>query len=283
MVYDADVEAYENHISLATALAIGLLVGSAGAPNLAPRPAVAADSTAPEHTISVTGTGRVTLTPDIADLRIGVNLTRPTATEARSAAAAAMTKVVAAIKKGGVADKDVQTSLLSLQPVYDYSNNGQGRLTGFQVANVVAVTVRNIDTVGDLVDAGSRRNPPRRHDENGNSEQIGDDPRAAGKQERCRKGRRPRAEGQRGSDRESHRGRNTARPGAGRATTSNPGATCESFDGSARFAITSGARSSCVRPLTRSSISSFFITEATSSRSALQYEGSLLLSERSAL
>jgi uncharacterized protein YggE len=139
---------------LALGAAIGLLVGSAGAPNLAPRPTLAADpSTTPEHTISVMGTGRVTLTPDIADIRLGVSLTRPTATAARSAAADAMTKVVAAIKKGGVADKDIQTSLLSLQPVYDYSTNGQGRLTGFQVTNIVAVTVRNIDTVGELVDA----------------------------------------------------------------------------------------------------------------------------------
>jgi len=100
----------------------------------------------------VTGTGRVTLTPDIADLRLGVTLTRPTATQARTDAAAAMTKVVDAIKKAGVADKDIQTSSLSLQPVYDYTTNGQGKLTGFQVVNIVAVTVRNISTVGDLVD-----------------------------------------------------------------------------------------------------------------------------------
>jgi len=61
--------------------------------------------------------------------------------------------VVAAIKAAGIADKDIQTSFLSLQPVYDYSNNGQGKLIGFQLANTVSVTVHAIDTVGALVDA----------------------------------------------------------------------------------------------------------------------------------
>jgi uncharacterized protein YggE len=111
------------------------------------------DPTTPEHTITVTGTGRVSLTPDVADLRVGVNITRPTAAQARADAAAAMTKVVDAIKKAGVADKDIQTSTLSLQPVYDYSNNGQGKLTGFQVVNIVAITVREIGKAGDLIDS----------------------------------------------------------------------------------------------------------------------------------
>jgi len=104
---------------LAVGAGVGLLAALAGGPALSTRSALAADpaaTTAPEHTITVTGTGRVTLTPDVADLRLGVNITRPTATEARNDAADAMTKVVAAIKKAGVADKDIQTSMLSLQP-----------------------------------------------------------------------------------------------------------------------------------------------------------------------
>lgn len=138
---------------LAVGAAIGLFVAAAGAPNFGPRTTLAADPVAAEHTISVMGLGRVTLTPDVADLRLGVNVTAPTATQARSEAAAAMTKVVEAIKQGGVADKDIQTSTLSLQPTYDYTSNGQGKLTGFQVLNIVAVCVRNISTVGDLIDA----------------------------------------------------------------------------------------------------------------------------------
>ena len=138
---------------LAVGAAVGLFVASAGAPNFAPRSALAVDPAAPEHTISVNGTGRVILTPDIAELRLGVNVTGPTANKARNDAAIAMTKVVEAIKKAGVADKDIQTSALSLQPMYDYSNNGQGKLIGFQVLNIVSVTVRDIAIIGDLIDA----------------------------------------------------------------------------------------------------------------------------------
>jgi uncharacterized protein YggE len=138
---------------LAVGAAVGLLAAAAGAPAFAPRNTLAVDTTAPEHTISVTGTGRVNIAPDVADLHLGVNVIRPTAAEARTVAAAAMTKVVDAIKKAGIADKDIQTSTLSLQPVYDYSNNNNGKLTGFQLTNAVAVTVHDVNKVGDLVDA----------------------------------------------------------------------------------------------------------------------------------
>jgi uncharacterized protein YggE len=137
---------------IAIGAAVGLLLAWAAAPNFAPRNTLAVDPTTPEHTISVTGTGRVTLAPDVADLRLGVVFIRPTAAEARTLAAAAMTKVVGVIKAAGIADKDIQTATLSLQPVYDYSQGGNGKLTGFQLTNVVAVTVHDINKVGDLVD-----------------------------------------------------------------------------------------------------------------------------------
>ena len=84
-------------------------------------------STTPEHTISVSGTGTVTLKPDVADLHLGVLINRPTVKAARADAAGAMTKVIAALKALGIADKDIQTSNVSLQPTYDYSNNGPTR------------------------------------------------------------------------------------------------------------------------------------------------------------
>jgi uncharacterized protein YggE len=139
---------------LAFGAAAGMLVAAAVLPGLGSHSALAVDPTSTiEHTISVSGTGRVVLTPDVADLSLGVSITRPTAAAARQDAADAMTKVVDAIKKGGVADADIQTSSLSLQPVYDYSNNGQGKLTGFQLTNIVSVTVHKLDAVGNLVDA----------------------------------------------------------------------------------------------------------------------------------
>ena len=136
-------------------LAIGLIVAAVASPVFAPRNALAATDQTPEHTISVSGTGRVVISPDIADLRLGVSVTKPTVKAARAAAAESMNRVVAALKKLGIADADLQTSGLSLQPVYDYSNNGNPpKLTGYTLSNGVSVTIRDLDKIGDAIDDG---------------------------------------------------------------------------------------------------------------------------------
>ena len=140
---------------LALGLASGALVAAIASPAFAPRPILGVDAngTTPEHMISVTGTGRVVISPDVADLRVGVMVSRSTVKAARQAAAESMTKVVAALKKLGIADKDIQTTILSLQPTYDYSNNSNPpKLTGYTLSNSVAVTVRDLDKVGDAID-----------------------------------------------------------------------------------------------------------------------------------
>jgi uncharacterized protein YggE len=63
-----------------------------------------------------------------------------------------MSGVLAAIKASGVADKDVQTSRLSLQPQYDTSKGGPARLLGFQVTNQVTVRIRDIGEMPNVLD-----------------------------------------------------------------------------------------------------------------------------------
>jgi uncharacterized protein YggE len=138
---------------LGVGLAVGLLVAAIAGPAFAPRAILAADDTTPEHTISVSGTGQVIISPDIADLRLGVSVTKSTVKAAQASAAEAMTKVIAALKKLGIADADLQTSGLSLQPVYDYSTNtNPPKLTGYTLSNGVAVTIRDLDKIGDAID-----------------------------------------------------------------------------------------------------------------------------------
>ncbi len=140
---------------LAIGLAGGLLVAAIASPAFTPRATLAADGTTPEHTISVSGTGRVIISPDVADLRLGVSVTKPTVKAARTIAAASMTKVIDALKKLGIADADMQTSGLSLQPVYDYNNNSNPpKLTGYTLSNGVVVTIRDLDKIGDAIDNG---------------------------------------------------------------------------------------------------------------------------------
>ena len=88
----------------------------------------------------------------MATISLGVVTEKSTAKAARDAAAAAMTKVVAAIKKLGIDDKDIQTSSVSLGPVYDYPQNATPKIRGYQLRNIVTVTVRKLDVMSDVLD-----------------------------------------------------------------------------------------------------------------------------------
>ena len=103
-------------------------------------------------TIVVGGTGRVAVTPDIAELRLGVSVTRPTVAAARLEGAATMDAILTAVTQAGVERRDVRTTLLSVQPRYDYRDDQSPRLTGYELANLVEVTVRDLARLGETVD-----------------------------------------------------------------------------------------------------------------------------------
>lgn len=131
----------------------GLVLAVALGPALAPRPARAVDDAEPDRTISVSGTGTVTLVPDVADLHVGVVVQRPKVKDARAAAATAMQGVVKALRAAGVAERDIRTTTLSLQPVYDYSAAGAApRIVAYELRNGVVATVRDLDKLDDAVD-----------------------------------------------------------------------------------------------------------------------------------
>jgi uncharacterized protein len=111
-----------------------------------------APARAAERLVTVTGEATVAVAPDAAVIRIGVNSQDKTAREASEANAKQMTAVLAAIKATGIADRDIQTSRLSLQPQYDPNKNGTARLTGFQASNQVTVKIRDIDKLPALLD-----------------------------------------------------------------------------------------------------------------------------------
>lgn len=104
--------------------------------------------------ITVPGTGRSTVEPDIATVRLGVAIVRPTAAAAREAAAATMSAILAALGDIGIDRRDLRTALVSLNPVTDYSSDRGPRVTGYQVANTVEVTVRDLSAAGAVIDAG---------------------------------------------------------------------------------------------------------------------------------
>lgn len=120
------------------------------------QPSIAAGSTL----LSLSAQGKSTRTPDLAVFNAGVVTQGTSASEALSANAAAMNRVIATLKKAGIADKDIQTSQISLNPVYsqpEYGPNGvprqEPRITDYQAVNNVTIRSRNVAGFGKVLDA----------------------------------------------------------------------------------------------------------------------------------
>jgi uncharacterized protein YggE len=103
--------------------------------------------------LTVTAEGRSTRVPDVAEVSGGVVTTAPTAAAAMRENADKMNAVVDAVRKAGVADRDIQTTGLSLSPQYRYVNNAPPVLTGYQATNTVSLRIRRIADTGKLLDA----------------------------------------------------------------------------------------------------------------------------------
>ncbi len=104
--------------------------------------------------IWVTGEGKVTATPDIATLTIGVQAQSDKVSDAQSQAAVAMDKVMTALTSNGIDKKDIQTQNFSIQQVTKWDDKTQTQIViGYSVANTVLAKIRAMDKVGVIVDA----------------------------------------------------------------------------------------------------------------------------------
>lgn len=117
--------------------------------------AIAATSTL----LTLSAEGKSTRVPDKAVFSAGVTTEGKTASEAMSANALAMNRIIAALKKAGIAEKDIQTSSINLNPVYSQpamGPNGQiiqePRIVGYQAVNMVTVCSRDIKNFGKVLD-----------------------------------------------------------------------------------------------------------------------------------
>lgn len=103
--------------------------------------------------LTISAEARASAKPDIASVTAGVVNDAPTAEAALAENARRMNAVLAAVKRAGILDRDVQTSQLSIQPQMVYAENVPPRVTGYQATNTVTVKVRNMNNVGKVVDA----------------------------------------------------------------------------------------------------------------------------------
>lgn len=152
---------YVATLSLAALVVAGTLLFGAnnfGVPNAAAQnstlPAALAQPDSTMRTVTVVGEGEVSLTPDVAETNIGVEVMRESVQEATSAAEELMESILSALEEQGIVEADVQTSGYS---VYAERYGPEGPLaddqTNYRVSNNVQVTIRDIDSVGEVLDA----------------------------------------------------------------------------------------------------------------------------------
>ncbi|MBS0193246.1 MAG: SIMPL domain-containing protein [Proteobacteria bacterium] len=129
------------------ALCALLLTPNAFAQN-APPIALPGDATL----LQVNAHGESHRVPDVATISAGVVTRNADANAALRANAARMSAVVAALKQAGVAERDIQTSSIGLQPQYTYGDKQPPKITGYEVANTVSVRLRETAKIGNVLD-----------------------------------------------------------------------------------------------------------------------------------
>ena len=131
-----------------------LMIASAivSAPAIA-QPAAAITQTIAGTRLDLAATGEVARVPDVAIITAGVVSRSATATGALQDSADRMSRVLAALKRAGVADRDVQTSSVNLNPEYRYPENQTPQLVGYTASNSVTIRFRDIRNSGKILDA----------------------------------------------------------------------------------------------------------------------------------
>lgn len=131
------------------ALCALLLAPAAFAQDRAPQAALPADATV----LQVNVRGEVQRAPDLATIQAGVVSRDADANAAMRGNAVRMTAVLAALKRAGVAERDIQTSAISLQPQYSYADKQPPRIDGYEASNNVSVRLRDMGKIGSVLDA----------------------------------------------------------------------------------------------------------------------------------
>lgn len=103
------------------------------------------------ESITVTGTGKSTVVPDRFTFTLGVQTVAPTVEQAVNQNNQRVASVLAALKKAGAADSDIQTSQFNIWPQQDYQEGRLPRILGYQVTNSITVRSTKIADAGKLL------------------------------------------------------------------------------------------------------------------------------------
>jgi uncharacterized protein YggE len=130
-----------------------LMLGAAALPAGAGAQQASITQTIAGTRLDINASGEVTRVPDLAVITAGVVTRSTTASGALQQAATRMARVREALKQAGIADRDIQTSNISLNPEYTYENNQPPKLNGYSASNQLTVRFRDIANTGKILDA----------------------------------------------------------------------------------------------------------------------------------
>jgi uncharacterized protein len=131
-------------LALVSVLVLGVILSACG-------PAVAQGVEQPVRTISVTGSSRISLTPDIAHVSIGVQTQDEDAVRAVNDNNAQARQIIDRLKSLGVAERDIRTSNFNIYPNQQYDRDGNVTGITYHVNNSVFVTLRDISKIGEIL------------------------------------------------------------------------------------------------------------------------------------
>jgi uncharacterized protein YggE len=145
---------------LAAALALMLIavIALSSAPKAESQDLPSSPSQNVPRTITVVGTGRVNIVPDVAQVNVGAEARADTVSEAKAVVDDQMVAIHAAFKEMGIDEKNIQTSHYSIRyerELMPVTTEGPAleNEAGYRVSNILSVTVRDVERAGDVVDA----------------------------------------------------------------------------------------------------------------------------------
>lgn len=136
-----------------SALLALLMISGSSMPAVAIAQQAAISQTIAGTRLDISATGESIRTSDVAVVSAGVVTHSQTASGAIQDAAERMQRVIAALKRAGIADRDIQTNSVSLNAEYRYDNNQPPQLVGYTASNQVTVRFRDIRSSGKILDA----------------------------------------------------------------------------------------------------------------------------------
>jgi len=134
-------------VALATGGTALALAGSGSSATSTISDGAACNGSAPKLTVQ--GTGMASGTPNLLTISVGIDVTDPNAQASLADDNSKASAVTAALKQGGVLDKDVQTSNLQLEPRY----SSKGAITGYEVTDTLTAELRDFSSAGSIIDA----------------------------------------------------------------------------------------------------------------------------------